>query len=221
MNWLATVRQLLIRDGEPTAEAGELECLVTNSRRVAWISSEIDATMQSLPMVVSLYELIRAINRNSRCYLFILERETNSSSLANLLAAQTGFAQAVRFGIDRNHACWDDYDAASMVDAGRIDGCIAITNGSSDETDRLTELSRSARLGVLYSNEQPPRVACEWSFPIAEVGIDRGGDMLRCDDILIPVPQLTSRNRFMVRELLTNGESFLPRKLSNPNISRS
>jgi formylmethanofuran dehydrogenase subunit B len=158
--------------------------------------------------VAALYRLVAELNASTR----FTARALTQPGADNVLAWQTGFAQAVDFRRGHPRSLPGEFSAAEMIARGEADCCVilgtdALTDWPAEAQTKLNELPTI----VLNPAWQTPPFIARVQFTTATYGWDAEGTVYRLDEVAIPARAIcesrSPRDADVLRQLL---ERFPP-----------
>lgn len=187
----------------------ELLLAMRSARGVALIGgSRLDWQPE---LALQVHQLARELNELCKAWLLPVGSAGNQLGAESVLAWSTGFPGSI--DLRSKVARWErtDYSACELLRRGELDllvCCLATGDAASwsslpgDLREVLTRLPRV----VFYSAEHPLVSGARVAIPVAEVGWDERGEVVRLDDLSLTVPAIDSTNRLgvgqVVRDLL-------------------
>lgn len=190
------------RDGNTPTPWSPLRERIHEARHLAVCHTAAPPDAGMSEETLSLHHLIRQRNEVRPAVLISLRQDANGQGGENALAAECGFARGVDFSTGRPRAHWAEFSAKALLTRGEVDVVLLVTDGTGPNWEDFRALCPSTQWLVWHTNRDSDWQDASVSIPIAAIGYDQAGDVVRNDDLLIPTDVITSSTRSQPERLL-------------------
>ncbi|MEZ6094889.1 MAG: hypothetical protein R3C03_11760 [Pirellulaceae bacterium] len=179
----------------PDSKECTLQSVFEKSNHLAVFATFSRITSDTLPHFSLVNRAVLKKNREgSRAYLLNLEKALNHTGAIQVNAAHTGFCDNMDYsaGYWRQH--WSDISLSSLLRREIVDTVVVFCGQNQRCISEL--ISKHSNINwILFHSvpfDQPLRAI---QIEIAALGIDDSGDVLRMDEVMIPVPATAASSR--------------------------
>ncbi|MFN6108921.1 MAG: hypothetical protein ACK493_00950 [Planctomycetota bacterium] len=195
---------------------------VRTARGVAVVGGAALAGQPALALQV--HQLVRELNEWCKTWLLLASEDRNAAGAESVLTWSTGFPRCVdlrgnnpdeapaRNGrIGKGEARWSrtEFSAAKLLAGNECDLLICCLTAEEEIAwPNLPTALREALLGlpriVFYSSDHPLVAGADVAIPVAQVGWDSSGDLIRLDELTLTAPRIIASERLGLEGLVAD-----------------